>query len=1313
MKKLLLSLTILVFLSSIAFADVTEKSYQFGEPQISEADGFQIINFENAMLTGVSGEPMLPYFSVSLLLPPGHAAREIEIIPGEEVILEGFYQLYPMQHSQPISKGGSGIFAFKEAVYQKDASYPKSPEGELTTQFLNGYAVAMTAFTPVKYNPATGQVSYYKSLTIRINSANDEKATKALENLHSGAEVLKRVANLAQNTEAISAYPVKETRGDDYQMIIVTPAQFADDFQLLVDFYAPRGIIAQIATTEDIYSSMTGQDNPEKIRNYIIQEYQDHGIQHVTLGGDVEHVPYRGFYCHVQSSSVYEDSNIPADLYFCALDGTWNDNGNSKWGEIGEDDLLPEIGIGRFSVSTQAEFDALLNKTIMYQQSPVLGELDNPFLVGEWLYDPPETWGSDYLELLIGYHEDNGYTTNGIPETQNIEKLYESEGSWSASDLKNQMNQGTSFIHHVGHANSNYTMKFYNSDITNSNFGPLDGVTHNYALIYSHGCICGAFDDNDCIAEKMIGIDKMAVAVYMNSRYGWFNEGQTEGPAGHINRELVDAYYDKKESRLGMAYTMARIETAPWVTAPGQHEEGALRWNFYDCNLLGDAAVRFWADEPMDITADYQDALPLGVTSITVNLTGNGSPAEAIDCVFVKDGVTLGIATTDETGQAVIEFTEPNIIPGEASIFISGYNCQLEELPVMIITNSGPYVFYNSHTINDDEGNGNGIADYTESVKLTIDMENIGTTQADNVTVTISTADPYITITDGTESYGNIATGAIISMEDAFAFDVSPDVPDQHQALISISAEGDESDPWNSGFALSICAPALAMDNFYINDATGNNNGLLDPGETADIVITAANNGGADAYEVMATLTSGDQYITVNTSGAQDMGDLSAGATQDASFSISASENTPAGYTATIDINFEAMYGIEQSDNISLPFTDYCFPGANCSFGDGLTGFALEDIDNMDNGCSNDQGIDGFGDFTDMSTDLEPGGTYTVSFETGYSDQQVCLWIDLNSNKEFDANEMLIEDYNLENSGQVYDVDITIPQSVNGGIKCLRVRANWQNSAADPCVAFSYGETEDYTVNIAGGVLAVNVVCNPTEICVGEESQMTAYPNGGSGSYTYQWTPETGLNDPTIQNPVCTAEETTTYTVEINDGANTISSQATIMVHELPETPFINLVVETLYSDAAEGNQWYDSQGPIEGATGQSYTCTWEDVYHVVVSNEFDCMSDPSNSIHVVITSIDELSLENPLSVYPNPFTDKVFVEAYLQTNASYKLSIYNALGAEVKVIAEGTSSTEGMDKFVFSAQGLEKGIYFCKLITDNSVSIKKIIHTK
>jgi len=676
----------MIITSALLYADVIEKTYYFSSPEIAGMEGYQQINFENCMLTAPAGEPAMSYKSVALLLPPGHIATGIKIITSHEIPLDGEFTIYPMQHAQPISKGGSGIFVKDETVYSKNANYPEKIHGEITTQFLNGFAIAMCSFTPLRYNPVSGQVSYYNSVTVSIETAPNNRSLAALDNLNTTDITIPQLSNLIQNTEAITSYPNKKTRNETYDLLYITTRAFADDFEQLADFYFPRGLIAQVASTEDIYATMSGQDNPEKIRNYIIQEYQDHGISHVTLGGDVEYVPYRGFYCGVQSSSWYEDDNIPSDLYYAALDGNWNDDGDNRWGEIGEDDLLPEIGIGRMSFSSQSELDILINKTIQYQANPVQGELANPLLVGEYLYGDPLTYGSDYLELLIGYHDDNGYQTTGIPESQDIEKLYASEASWNKSTLMGLMNQGSSFIHHVGHANTTYAMMFSMGDITDANFSGINGNDHNFALIFSHGCICGAFDASDCIGEKMININNLAVAVYMNSRYGWFNEGQTEGPAAHLNRELVDAFYDKKESHLGMAYTLARIATAPWLTAPGQWEEGALRWNFYDCNLLGDAALRFWPDEPMQINVNYEDTLLLNATSCQLTVSGNGNLA-VLYCHFVKDSISYGMAETDENGIANIIFSQAISDPGEAKICVSGYDCGLHEYSISIIQN--------------------------------------------------------------------------------------------------------------------------------------------------------------------------------------------------------------------------------------------------------------------------------------------------------------------------------------------------------------------------------------------------------------------------------------------------------------------------------------------------------------------------------------------------------------------------------------------------------------------------------------------------
>lgn len=61
--------------------------------------------------------------------------------------------------------------------------------------------------------------------------------------------------------------------------------------------------------------------------------------------------------------------------------------------------------------------------------------------------------------------------------------------------------------------------------------------------------------------------------------------------------------------------------------------------------------------------------------------------------------------------------------------------------------------------------------------------------------------------------------------------------------------------------------------------------------------------------------------------------------------------------------------------------------------------------------------------------------------------------------------------------------------------------------------------------------------------------------------YTYQWTPETGLDDPTIHNPVATPEETTTYTVLVTDegGCQTYREITIVVLNPDCEEPNIFL----------------------------------------------------------------------------------------------------------------------------------------------------------
>ena len=504
--------------------------------------------------------------------------------------------------------------------------------GNLNTSWLNGYAFALCTFTPMVYYPSLQKAGYYSEITITITTEKSAASAEALKNLSPSLKVLNRVQQFAQNPDLINRYPQKKSAATGYQVLIVTKQAFSSGFAPLTALYDSLGITWQIATVENISAAMSGADTQEKIRNFIQQEYQQNGIEYAMLGGDVEIVPHRNFYCSVLSGgSYYTAFDIPSDLYYSGMDGNYDANNNGIYAEVDDvADLLPDVSVGRLPFSTAQEQTNIIHKTIWYRAHQKANEQARPLLAAEFMDQGTMTFGQDYLELMVNDRTDNGYFTHGIPSASNsIDRLYDTLTSpvgptlyeWTTSELLARINNGPSFIHHAGHANEVYVMKLYISDITNANFFALNGVTHNYTLMYTHGCDCGAFDANDCIAERMVLIQNFLAGGVFNSRYGWFDQGTTEGPSAHLNREFVSALYNdtlaNQIHELGSAHLMSKVKTAPWVTVPNEFEPGAQRWCHYDCNVLGDPVL--WV---------FTENIPVGIQdkSQEVSLTVYPNP---------------------------------------------------------------------------------------------------------------------------------------------------------------------------------------------------------------------------------------------------------------------------------------------------------------------------------------------------------------------------------------------------------------------------------------------------------------------------------------------------------------------------------------------------------------------------------------------------------------------------------------------------------------------------------------------------------------
>lgn len=143
-----------------------------------------------------------------------------------------------------------------------------------------------------------------------------------------------------------------------------------------------------------------------------------------------------------------------------------------------------------------------------------------------------------------------------------------------------------------------------------------------------------------------------------------------------------------------------------------------------------------------------------------------------------------------------------------------------------------------------------------------------------------------------------------------------------------------------------------------------------------------------------------------------------------------------------------------------------CQPEANCTSGDGIYVFKLGTINN-ETECS----TNGYGDYTDMITELATNSTSDLTITTHYGDQYIKLWIDFNDNFVFEEDEVVV-DNEVVAVGQGLGVfsktiQVTIPEGAHLGHHLMRAKSNWNNPVPDDaCEGTQYGETEDYMANI-------------------------------------------------------------------------------------------------------------------------------------------------------------------------------------------------------------------------------------------------------
>ncbi|OSY89371.1 hypothetical protein WH52_01670 [Tenacibaculum holothuriorum] len=109
----------------------------------------------------------------------------------------------------------------------------------------------------------------------------------------------------------------------------------------------------------------------------------------------------------------------------------------------------------------------------------------------------------------------------------------------------------------------------------------------------------------------------------------------------------------------------------------------------------------------------------------------------------------------------------------------------------------------------------------------------------------------------------------------------------------------------------------------------------------------------------------------------------------------------------------------------------------------------------------------GYGDFTSQVGNLSVGNN-TIIVSAGFASSSYTeywrVWIDFNQNGTFESSEQVVSGSSSSAGNLSYT--FAVPSTAKMGNTRMRVSMKW-NGAPTACETFSYGEVEDYTVNIS------------------------------------------------------------------------------------------------------------------------------------------------------------------------------------------------------------------------------------------------------
>src|SRR5262245_6940420 len=919
--------------------------------RVQTAQGVTVVEAVGGTHEFTSGRPDLPWISERVDLPAGTRLTGVEVLSVETERMGTGLRLATARVARPGAAPGERT-PEDAALYARSGFQPEALALPGIQGSLRGRQVAYLRIAPARWDARTGQLERVTRLKLRLTVEDgaapavtrerivreweDERPSgipsRAIVSLQSSAVAGEGVKPKA---EPFKPLQVPSVLGSPVEYLIVTNDAMAPQFQQLADWKTQTGVPAVVRTVSFIHQQYPfGTDDAERIRMFIRDAYARWGTKWVLLGGDTDVIPER----QALNVSFYQIENIATDLYYQCLDGNWNANGNADYGEgfqdefaIGDEaDFLPELYVGRATVSTPLEAQTFVNKTLQYTKTPLGGYENRWLLFAEVLFPQPYLGGAIDLDGA-SLAEDIPPLADATPGLT-LTRLYENytEPSYRPGALpenKNavlaQLNVGYGLALHIGHGYRN-SMSLGDASMVNSD---ASGLTNGNKLfnMYAINCTSSAIDF-PCIGEALLkNPNGGAVTVVGSTRFDFPTAGRA------YQQEYFRLFFQDSVSAVGELLARQKLPFVAFTFYDGVH-----RWTHLTLLELGDPELRMYNGAWRSLAVTAPGSFTLGDSVASVHVTSGGNPLANARVTLYKAGDEFRTGLTNASGDVQLTFRPDST--GTCFVTVTAYNAKPYQTTLTVTAASAAAVSEAAISVDDDNaggtsGNGDGFADAGETVDLRVALRNRGSAgTVGGVQGTLTTSDAFVTISNANGAWNAIAAGATGDPVTPFRLAVPANVPDQREVAFAL-ALWDGSRSWRENVALTVRAPELTHAGHQITESPGNNNGRPTTGETANYSVRVRNTGSGIGKSCTAKLRclNGLANVTDSTS---VLGNIATGATvvgdpfvftvtgEGALFQVELRDAMQVRLLQTVDLEFPsvpfALAGLGEADAVKL-----------------------------------------------------------------------------------------------------------------------------------------------------------------------------------------------------------------------------------------------------------------------------------------------------------------------------------------------------------------------------------------------------------